>query len=218
MDTLLLRRCVLLLSSAFFVSTSTALAQDEAIAEAVVEPATKVQEELATATPERKLRPLTVTVGLSDDTRLTGTLIESTDIGIKTAFGEASIPLSEVAGIRFPAADDSSTTIVMLNGDSITGATDMKFLGIETAWGSAKVNGQSISTLLFVPGLQWTSNVALGGKRWSLVEDNAMSSLSPPLPSGSLGIVPVPAQSIPSTTRRFDSNGQLPPPRVIFGQ
>ncbi len=189
-------------------------AQDEAIAEAVAEPAAAVPaQELAEATPDKpQPRPLTVSVGLLDDTRLTGTLIDSNSIEIKTAFGEASIPLSEVAGIRFPAADDTSTTVVMLNGDSITGATDLKFVSIETVWGSAKINGANVGTLLFVPGLTWTNNQVLGGKRWTLVEASAQASNASALPQ--LGA--------PNTTPgvRVGNPQQLPNtrPQVIFGQ
>lgn len=190
------------------------------VAEAVVAEAIAAEGEtsaLATASPDRTLRPLTVTIGLTDDIQLTGTLIESTEIAIKTAFGQASIPLSEVAGIRFPAADDNSTTVVMLNGDSITGATDVKFFGIETAWGTAKVNGQSIATLLFVPGLQWTSNVALGGKRWSLIEANAQPGSASTNAAPQFGSQPQPQGTAPGqpAPNRFPSPAQ---PRVIFGQ
>lgn len=143
------------------VAASNVLAQEEAIAEAVASPASEARP---------SVRPLTVAAGLTDDSTITGTLTDSNSIAIKTAFGEASIPLSEVAGIRFPAAEDNSTTVVMLNGDSITGATDLKFVNVETTWGSAKINGQSIATMLFVPGLAWQNVDSLGGKRWNLVE------------------------------------------------
>jgi len=188
-------------------------AQDEVLAEAVAEPAAAAGSELASATPDKpQPRPLTVSVGLLDDTRLTGTLIDSNTIAIKTAFGEAAIPLSEVAGIRFPASEDTGTTIVMLNGDSITGATDLKFVSIETVWGSAKINGANIGSLLFVPGLAWTNNEVLGGKRWSLVESAAQPASPPTAPGLS-------APQLNSPIRV--GNPQPVPnraPQVIFGQ
>jgi len=201
--------------------TNLVMAQDEAIAEAIAEPAAVAAANagLANATPDKpQPRPLTISVGLLDDTRLTGTLIDSNTIAIKTAFGEASIPLSEVAGIRFPASDDTSTTIVMLNGDSITGATDLKHVNIETVWGSAKINGANIGTLLFVPGLAWTSNEVLGGKRWSLVE-----SVTQPATSAAASLGNAPASN--SGIRVGNPQPLQPPPlpnnrtpQVIFGQ
>lgn len=177
-------------------SVNQAFSQEDEIAEAI--PAA----EPAESTP--KVRPLTVAAGLVDEAVITGTLIDSTAIGIKTAFGEASIPLSEVAGIRFPAAEDSSTTIVMLNGDSITGVTDLKYANVETTWGSAKINGQNIATMLFVPGLRWESIDALGGKRWTLIEATAPQAVNRAVQPAS-GVQPAPRV-------------QQGRPQVIFGR
>lgn len=152
------------------MSANQAFSQDEeiAVAEAVGEPVAEATAD--EATPSSRLRPLTVSATLNDEFVITGTLIDSTSIAIKTAFGEASIPLSEVAGIRFPGGDDTSTTIVMMNGDSITGATDLQYANVETTWGSAKINGPNVRHLLFVPGLVWQAKDGLSGKRWGLVE------------------------------------------------
>ncbi|MFN3190205.1 MAG: hypothetical protein ACE361_06740 [Aureliella sp.] len=159
-----------------FYASQASFAQ-EAIAEAVAEAEPIAEAVGEDASLRAKVRPLTVAAGLVDDSVITGTLIDSTSISIRTAFGAASIPLSEVAGIRFPNGEDASTTVVMLNGDSITGATDLKFASVETTWGSAKINGQNIATMLFVPGLRWESTEGLGGKRWTLVE--ASSPMQP---------------------------------------
>ncbi|MFO1065943.1 MAG: hypothetical protein U0892_18935 [Pirellulales bacterium] len=119
---------------------------------------------------EKNVRPLTVSVLLLRDTVITGVLTDSTQLMLKTAFGEASIPLTEVAGVRFPSAQDTSTTVVMLNGDSITGASDVKAVTVETEWGTAKINGQNIASMQFVPGLEWQNVNGLNGQRWTLVE------------------------------------------------
>lgn len=208
----LVMRCALILSLVLFPFATVgnyAAAQEEATIEVIAAAEPVEDESQATATPA--VRPLTVATGLTDDTTITGTLMDSTSLNIKTAFGVASIPLSEVAGIRFPAADDASTTVVMLNGDSITGATDLKFVSVETTWGSAKINGQNIATMLFVPGLAWQSATNLGGKRWMLVEtarDNqAQSSANPVQPA--------------SGSRMLNNQlPQVPPgqPRVIYGR
>ena len=209
---------------AFCSSFSSVIAQEEeAILEAVVE---SELPRLAPPTPEGatetsdaakpKLRPLTVSIGLIEDTRLNGTLIDSTSIAIKTAFGEASIPLSEVAGTRLPAVEDTSTTVVMLNGDSITGATDLKFISIETTWGSAKINGQNIATMQFVPGLTWKSSESLGGKRWTLTE--ATPQTGPAVQQAS-------ATGSSQPMARPQNTGQIVPrqvipsnPQIIYGR
>ena len=114
-------------------------------------------------------RPLVVTVDLLSRTKISGTLTDATSLEIRTSFGAANIPLSEVSGIRFATADDPTTTVAMHNGDSITGATDVKIVTVETEWGTATINGQSVQSILFVPDVTWNSLAGLSGKRWSLV-------------------------------------------------
>lgn len=113
-------------------------------------------------------RPLVVTVDLLSGTKISGTLTDANSLEIRTSFGAANMPLSEVAGIRFATADDPTTTVAMHNGDSITGATDVKIVTVETEWGTATINGQSVQSILFVPNVTWNSLAGLSGKRWSL--------------------------------------------------
>ncbi len=165
------------------VGVSAVSKGQEAIAEAKVA--------TVEASKAKAMRPLTVATELVGETKITGTLVDSTALQMKTSFGEAQIPLSEIAGVRFAAGDETSTTVVMLNGDSITGATETKFLTVETEWGTAKINGSSLVSMLFVPGLQWESANGLNGKRWSLVETKPTSSLPKPnLSQGTPGLAP----------------------------
>lgn len=150
---------------------------------------------------EKKVRPLTVSVLLLRDTVITGVLTDSTQLMLKTAFGEASIPLTEVAGVRFPSAQDTSTTVVMLNGDSITGASDVKAVTVETEWGTAKINGQNIASMQFVPGLEWQNVNGLNGQRWTLVEPKLK-----PAGQGPQGVQPAGAQQQPGNFGPANSN------------
>jgi hypothetical protein len=115
------------------------------------------------------VRPLSIDVELLSGTRIEGTLTDKNSLEMQTSFGSAEIPLSEVAGIKFASAEDSSTTVVMLNGDSITGATDIKMITVETEWGVAEINGPNITSILFVPNLAWNPESGLNGKRWKLL-------------------------------------------------
>ena len=125
-------------------------------------------------------RPLSATITLANQSVIRGTLTDTTDIQMKTSFGEVTIPLSEVAGIRFASAKDTTTAVVMLNGDSITGATDVKRLVVETEWGAAQVNGASVSSIMLVPSLQWSSIAGLNGKRWYLTEERGQPTPARP--------------------------------------
>lgn len=164
---------------------------------------------------DKRVRPLTVSVQLlRSDLVITGALTDSTLLALKTAFGEASIPLSEVAGVRFPSGQDTSTTLVMLNGDSITGASDVKSITVETEWGSAKVNGENISSMMFVPGLEWQAAKGLNGNRWTLTEAKAKpagTSAAPGAPQNNN--VPGMPPSLPPSTLSSPSNNT---PRVVF--
>ncbi len=155
-----------------------------------------------------KVRPLSVSIDLLSSTKLAGTLTDTTTLEMRTSFGTASIPLSEVAGIRFASANDASTTVVMLNGDSITGATDVKLVTVETEWGMATINGPNIASIMFVPGLNWSPTAGLNGKRWNLANakstsskpssDSATASSAPEPPAAS-NRAPAPASRYPST-------------------
>jgi hypothetical protein len=153
----------------------------EAVAQAVPQAGTAVEK------IEASSRPLNLTVELTNGNTLTGTLIEADVVNIKTAFGEAGIPLSEIAGIRFATREDVTTTVVMINGDSITGATDVKLVTVETEWGTAKINGSAIQSLLLIPNLKWQSNNGVSGKRWVLVDSKAAESTAQTLSTLSTG-------------------------------
>lgn len=200
-------------------------AQDEPIA--VAKPTTS---EAKSATPkakpaaDSKLRPLTISAQLlRTDMVITGALVESTQIVLKTAFGEASIPLAEVAGVRFPAGQDTSTTVVMLNGDSITGASDVKAVTVDTEWGTAKINGENVLSMMFVPGLEWQSINGLNGSRWTLTEakakPNGPQTMSQLPPGGSLNSgIPVGGTigNLPGGTNSSGGSPGNTTPRVVF--
>ena len=202
------RRLVFATLSIICLIAPTTWAQDndseEPIAEAIAvegTPADKV---------DSKVRPLTVSVELLGGARLNGTLVDSTSLAMKTSFGEAGIPMTEIAGIRLPSGEDVSSTVVMLNGDSITGATDLKQITIDTEWGSARINGSAVQSLLFVPNVQWNAGSNLSGKRWTLsdVEPATAPQSTAATPAGMTR--PAPVQS---TARPV----QQPPYRIVNG-
>lgn len=202
-------RCTFVFMLPLFLA-AVSVAQDD-VAEnqdlPVAKPTSSEDVPVATAIPQTEsmaTRPLSVTISLANQSVIRGTLTDTTEIQMKTGFGELMIPLSEVAGVRFASQEDTSTTIVMLNGDSVTGATDLKRLTIDTEWGAAQVNGPSIASILLVPSLQWSSIAGLNGKRWYLTEANELPTNSNVQSNRSP--TPVPSNSFPS------SNGTLSSP------
>ena len=178
------------------------------------------KEATATATTVRapaasvpKMGPLTVTVEMLGGQKITGTLTEITELPIRSSFGEVKVPLSQVAGVKLASADDPSTTIILKNGDSVTGATDLQTVSVDTEWGSAKINGSSITSLLLLPDYKWTAATGIGGsKRWSLLDIKATPGVGL---AGQPGTTGQPGQSSflpsgqPGTTRTTQPNSRV---------
>ena len=97
------------------------------------------QEKEATATAVKspaasipKSGPLTVTVEMVGGQKISGTLTEVTMLPIRTGFGAVEVPLAQVAGVKLASAEDPSTTVIMKDEDSITSATDLKSILVDT--------------------------------------------------------------------------------------
>lgn len=119
----------------------------------------------------RKLQPQSVTIHLLDGMKLSGELTEVDQWTMKTSFGTTNLPLSTVAGMRMAHEGNAMTTVVLHNGDNLTGAVTLDQVVIQTEWGRAEINGNHIASILFTPGLKWTSETGLNGMRWKLTAD-----------------------------------------------
>ena len=159
-------------------------------------PAAPVPPSAASIKPA-KSGPITVTVDLINGQRITGSLTDLGAIPVRASWGPAEIPIPEVAGVKFATSDDPTTTIIMNNGDSITVATDLKSVSVDTEWGQAKVNGSAMLSMLFIPDLKWTASMGLNGKRWSLVDAKAST---PPTGSSSTSSGTSSTTSVPGAT------------------
>jgi hypothetical protein len=125
----------------------------------------------STGSTSRKLQPQSVTVVLLDGMKIVGELAEVDQWSMKTSFGTTSLPLSTVAGMKMAQEGNATTTVVLHNGDNLTGAVQLDLVVIQTEWGRAEINGNHITSILFTPGLKWISETGLNGMRWKLVTD-----------------------------------------------
>lgn len=131
---------------------------------------------LATNSAKRRAaaaaRPLQVTMEMASETnaQLKGRLLEMTELSVETAFGTATIPLHAVVGMRLPQKDSPMTTVLLTNGDSVTGTTELGKLFVHTDWGKAEVDAANVISIVFKEGLTWTLESRLNGERWTLVE------------------------------------------------
>jgi sRNA-binding regulator protein Hfq len=125
----------------------------------------------SSAVTTRKLQPQSVTIALLDGMKLQGELTEVDQWTMKTSFGSTNLPLSTIAGMRMAQEGNSMTTVVLHNGDNLTGAVQLDQVVIQTEWGRAEINGNHIASILFTPGLKWSNETGLNGMRWKLVAD-----------------------------------------------
>jgi hypothetical protein len=123
-----------------------------------------------------KMQPQSVTVVLINGNTLVGTVAEADQWTMKTSFGSANLPLSAVAGVRMAQEGSATTTVVLHNGDTITGALELDQVVIQTEWGRAEIMGTHVASILFTPGLKWSSEAGLNGTRWKLVATDLSDS------------------------------------------
>jgi hypothetical protein len=156
---------------------------------------------LRTADAKASLEPLAVVIELTDDVReLKGSLLDTNDMEIKTAFGPVKIPLKEVLGIRMARETSEITTIILHNGDMITGAVDIKNLLVQTSWGKSEINGNNLASIFFAPGLKWAPLKLLAGDRWMLAETAELA----PSPNQKVQTPPAPATTAASAPPRTE--------------
>jgi hypothetical protein len=174
------------LTTACFTNFAPVSAQEAtAVAEAVPVQPGKASDDikLEPKAVDAQARPITVTVELLSNTKLLGVLTDNSQVVVQTSFGSATIPTAEIAAVRLASKEDSMTTIILMNGDSITGATDIKNVTVDTEWGTAKINGSSIQSLFLVPEVKWSKSPGINGARWSLID----AKTPPPPPAGAPG-------------------------------
>ena len=109
-----------------------------------------------------------IKITLLKNMELEGAPVDLEEIKMNSIFGEASIPLHTFAGIRFAQKPQEQSTIVLLNGDALTGEIALSEVKCIAEWGEAKVNVPHIVSIVFRPNLSWSSVATPGGQRWQL--------------------------------------------------
>src|SRR2546423_769155 len=64
-----------------------------------------------------------------------------------------------------------SLTGANLAQDTAPTAVQLDRVVIQTEGGRAEINGNHVASILFTPGLKWSSETGLNGMRWRLVAD-----------------------------------------------
>jgi hypothetical protein len=107
---------------------------------------------------------------LQNKLELSGTPVDLEAIEMSSLFGKANIPLHTIAGIRFAQGGDEQTTVVLLNGDALTGDLNLSDIEFVSDWGEAKVNVAHLVSVVFRDDLAWSGVATPNGKRWRLTK------------------------------------------------
>lgn len=109
-----------------------------------------------------------VKIQLKEGMTLEGSPVDIESLKMASLFGEATIPLHTIAGIRFSQKPTEQSTVVLLNGDALTGEVNLTELKCVAEWGTAAVNVSHIVSVVFRPDLSWSSVPTPNGDRWQL--------------------------------------------------
>ena len=112
-----------------------------------------------------------ITVNLKDGSCLIGRPKELSTIKFKAKFGEISVPLKSVDGVRCASTDEPSptndgrVTLAFKNGDMLSGELELNELELESTWGKTTVAVEHISSIITSVG----DKVWVHHDRWRLL-------------------------------------------------
>jgi hypothetical protein len=107
-------------------------------------------------------------VRLSDSKRMAGKMAGLTEFTLKTAIGEITVPMNEVAGVKLHTTSDDKAVVVLNNGDTITGVPNIAGVELETDWGKAEIDPDFIQSITSTSGAKFRQQSTNFGTRWNL--------------------------------------------------
>ena len=124
-----------------------------------------------------------VTVQITGNIALNGTMNNVNDLNLRTKFGQATIPLSEIDGLKLHADENDSCVVAFKNGDIITGQLELAKISVNTHWGDANIRVENIETILTNVKGSFFKDGAQGKTYWRFsetrtIEDPRLSGTS----------------------------------------
>jgi len=114
-------------------------------------------------------------VRLSDVKSLAGELDEISEITLATKFGDVTIPMEQIAGIKLHTDDDDSAVVVFVDGDVLTGVPSLPMLKLSTDWGKAEVNPEAVRSITTTSNSKFSRQNTDFGTRWKLRTGNSFA-------------------------------------------
>ena len=87
---------------------------------------------------------------------------------IATKFGKVSVPMDQVAGVKFHIDGKDSAVVVMDNGDTVTGVPTIPAVMLTTDWGQADIEPEFMNALTTTSNARFVQENTDFGLRWQL--------------------------------------------------
>lgn len=107
-----------------------------------------------------------VFVKVAENRELSGTPIDLDEFKLTTGFGEVTIPMNKVDGIKLHATADDSAIIAFKNGDLVTGKIMLETFSIKTSWGKAHIKASQIESITNNKAARFLPDNTGGKKGW----------------------------------------------------
>lgn len=114
-------------------------------------------------------------IRLSDVKSLAGELDEISEITMTTKFGDVTIPMEQIAGIKLHTDEDDSAVVVMVDGDVLTGVPSLPMLQLSTDWGKAEINPEAVQSITTTSNSKFSRQDTDFGTRWTLKTGNSFA-------------------------------------------
>ncbi len=107
-----------------------------------------------------------VFVSVDRNNDLNGSIVDLADLKVETEFGQVSIPMAKVDGIKMHADAKDNSIIAFKNGDLVTGKVVLEVVKLKTEWGTAHINTEKIKTIMNSKSSRFYSDNSTGRPVW----------------------------------------------------
>ncbi|MEL7496323.1 MAG: hypothetical protein AAFN77_01845 [Planctomycetota bacterium] len=118
-------------------------------------------------------------IRLSNSETMSGGIDGFDKFAIETRFGNVSMPMDQVAGIKFHVDGKDSAVVVLNNGDTITGVPTIPAISLKTDWGVADIEPKFIDALTTTSNAKFTQTNTDFGLRWELKTGDSFAPGAP---------------------------------------
>ena len=108
----------------------------------------------------------TLYVSIGSNNNISGKILELDTLKVETAFGEVSIPMTKIDGIKMHSDAKDNAVIAFKNGDLVTGKVVLDTVKLKTRWGTAHINTEKVETITNSQDSRFYSDTSTGKAVW----------------------------------------------------